>query len=230
VIRAFNGEDARAELFESARHAADIVHRAHAESDRSCAVARKAHCAWRTAQLEHHDRHAWLPLMALTALILLGLDLRAAYFAAVTLGGAQQVTLLWTALFLVILGLLEGGLAWSVERNKKLFHLIAAGLVVFASLLALLRFAFLAAVGTGLVAAVGGACVFTVCTIMFVAGGFAAIRYAETVTTWQARRHARRVAGTRSDLVRSWAEVAAPAQLAHAGLLLERREVCLADK
>src|SRR5690242_14200801 len=90
VIRAFNGEDAHAELFESARHAADIVHRAHAESDRSCAVARKAHRAWRTAQLEHHDRRAWLPLMALTALIFLGLDLRAAYSAAVTLGGDQQ--------------------------------------------------------------------------------------------------------------------------------------------
>ena len=54
-------------------------------------------------------------------------------------------------------------------------------------MLALLRFGFFAAVGTGLVGALVGACVFTVCTIGFVAGGFAAIRYAETVTIWQAR-------------------------------------------
>ena len=195
VILRFNNEDeANEELYESARHASDVAHRARREADRVQAVAKKARRAWRLAQLEHHDRRAWLPLMALTALILLGLDSGAAYFAAEALGGDQRVTLLWTALFLVILGLLEGGLAWSAERNKKLFRLIAAGLVVFAILLAALRFGFFAAVGTGLIAALVGACVFTFCTIMFVAGGFAAIRYAETMTIWQARRHARKAA------------------------------------
>jgi hypothetical protein len=195
VILRFNNEDeANEEFYESARHASDVARRARKEADRGQAAAKKARRAWRLAQLEHHDRRAWLPLMTLTALILLGLDSGAAYFAAEALGGDQRVTLLWTALFLVILGLLEGGLAWSAERNKKLFGLIAAGLVVFAILLAALRFGFFAAVGTGLIAALVGACVFTVCTIMFVAGGFAAIRYAETVTIWQARRHARKAA------------------------------------
>jgi hypothetical protein len=65
---------------------------------------------------------------------------------------------------------------------------------VFAILLALLRFGFFAAVGTGVAGALVGACVFTVCTIMFVAGGFAAVRYAETMTIWQARRGARKAA------------------------------------
>jgi hypothetical protein len=195
VILRFNNEDeANEELYESGRHASDVARRAGKEADRGQAVAKKARRAWRLAQLEHHDRRGWLPLMALTALILLGLDSGAAYFAAEALGGDQRVTLLWAALFLVILGLLEGGLAWSAERNKKLFRLIAAGLVVFAILLAALRFGFFAAIGTGLIAALIGACVFTVCTIMFVAGGFAAIRYAETMTIWQARRHARKAA------------------------------------
>jgi hypothetical protein len=192
VILRFNNEDeANEELYESGRHASDVARRARKEADRSQEAAKKARRAWRIAQLEHHDRRAWLPLMALLALILLGLDSWAAYFAAEALGGDQRVTLLWTVLFLVILGLLEAGLTWSAERNKKIFRLIASGLVAFAILLAALRFGFFAAVGTGLLAALLGACVFTICTIMFVAGGFAAIRYAETMQIWQARRGAR---------------------------------------
>jgi len=195
VILRFNNEDeANEELYECARLAADVARRARKETDRSEAGAKKARRAWRMAQLEHHDRRAWLPVMTLIALILLGLDSWAAYFAAEALGGDQRVTMLWAALFLVILGLLEAGLAWSAERSKKIFRAAAAGLAVFAILLAALRFGFFAAVGTGLAAALAGACVFTACTIMFVAGGFAAIRYAETVTIWQARCCARKAA------------------------------------
>ena len=195
VILHFNEEnEANEELYERARLATDIARRARDEADRSQAEAKKARGARRTAQLEHHDRRAWLPLMTGIALVLLVLDSWAAYFAAEALRGDQRVTLLWAALFLVILGLLEAGLAWSAERSKKTFRLIAAGLAVFAILLALLRFGFFADVGTGLVAALVGGCVFTICTIMFVAGGFVAIRYAETVTIWQARRRARKAA------------------------------------
>jgi hypothetical protein len=195
VILRFNNEDeANEELYESGRHASDVARRARKEADRSQVAAKKARRTWRTAQLEHHDRRAWLPLMALIALILLALDSWAAYFAAEALGGDQRVTLLWAVLFLVILGLLEAGLTWSAERNKKIFHLIAAGLAAFVILLAALRFGFFAAVGTGPVAAFLGAGVFTICTIMFVVGGFAAIRHAETVTIWQARHGARRAA------------------------------------
>jgi hypothetical protein len=195
VILRFNEEDeANEELYESARLATDVAWRTGEEAGHCRVRAKKARGGWRTAQLEHPDRRAWLPAMTMTALVLLGLDAGAAYFAAEALGGDQRVTLLWTALFLVILGLLEAGLAWSAERNRKLFSLDMAGLVVFAILLALLRFGFFADVGTGLITAVVGACVFTVCTIMFVAGGFAAIRYAETVTIWQARRRARNAA------------------------------------
>jgi hypothetical protein len=192
ILRFNEDDETNEELYESARLAADVARRTRQEAAQARAKAKKARGAWRTAQLEHHDRRAWLPLMTLIALALLGLDSWAAYFAAQALGGDQRVTLLWAALFLVILGLLEAGLAWSAERNKKVFRLIAVALAVFACLLALLRFGFFAAVGTGLIAAVVGACVFTVCTIGFVAGGFAAIRYAETVTIWLARCRARK--------------------------------------
>jgi hypothetical protein len=197
VILRFNEDDeANEELYESARLTTDVARRAGEEADRRRLAAKKARGAWRTAQLEHPDRRGWLPSMTTIALVLLGLDAGAAYFAAEALGGDQRITLLWAALFLVILGLLEAGLAWSAERSKRFFRLNAAGLAVFAVLLALLRFGFFAAVDTGVIIAVVGACVFTFCTIMFVAGGFAAIRYAETVTIWQARSRARKAAKT----------------------------------
>jgi hypothetical protein len=157
------------------------------------AVAKVAHEAWRAAQLEHPERRAWLPLMIIIAVLLLALDSWAAYFAAEALGGGQKVALLWTAQFLVILGLLEAGLAWSAERsNRKAFRLITLALGVFVIMLALLRFGFFDAVGTGLLAAVIGAAVFAACTSMFVIGGFVAIRRAETMEIWQARRRARK--------------------------------------
>lgn len=195
VILGFNDEDeANEELYENGRLAADVARRAREDAERARMDAKKARGAWRTAQLEHHDRRAWLPLMIVIALVLLGLDSWAAYFAAEALGGDQQVTMLWAALFLVILGLLEAGLAWSAERSKRIFRLVAVGLGGFAVLLAVLRFGFFAAIGTDLFGALVGACVFTVCTIGFVIGGFAAIRYAETVTIWQARRRAGKAA------------------------------------
>ena len=200
VILRFNEDNlANEELYERARHASDVAYRARGNADGAQADAKRARDAWRTAQLEYPDRRAWLPLMSLIAVALLALDSWAAYFAAEALGGDQRATLLWAALFLVILGLLEGGLAWSAERNRKIFRLIALGLGTFAVLLALLRFGFFAAVGTGLVAAVIGAAAFTACTIMFVIGGFAAVRYAETMTIWQAHHHARKAARKAAD-------------------------------
>ena len=199
ILRFNETNDAHEDLYTRACHGSDVARHARDEAGRLKAWAKKALDAWRTAQLEHPERRAWLPLMTLIALCLLALDSWAAYFAAEALGGDQRVTLLWAALFLVILGLLEAGLAWSAERHPKLFRLIAAGLVAFAVLLALLRFDFFAAVGTSAIAAVIGATVFTVCTVMFVAGGFAAVRYAETLGIWQSRRRARKAARTAAD-------------------------------
>jgi hypothetical protein len=166
--------------------------RTAASRDQLIEIARKDRGAWRTAQLEHPERRAWLPMMLFVAAGLLALDSWAAYFAAEALGGDQRVTLLWAALFLVILGLFEVGLARSAERNRTIFRLTALGLGLFAVLLSILRFGFFVGVGTGPVAATVAAAVFTVCTVMFVVGGFAAVRYAETLETCKARRRARR--------------------------------------
>ena len=76
MIARFNDDnDANDELYENAR----LACRRRAPGPRgrrpsSRAGARKARGAWRTAQLEHHDRRGWLPLMTLIAVALLGLD------------------------------------------------------------------------------------------------------------------------------------------------------------
>jgi energy-converting hydrogenase Eha subunit C len=193
VIWRFNQEHvANDELYERGRHSTDLANQAARNENEAKARAKQERDGWRTSQLEHPHRRAWLPWMVLIAVVLLGLDAWAAYFAAEALGNDQRSTLLWAGLFLVILGLLEAGLAWSAERSRRVFSLIALALAVFVILLALLRFGFFSTIGTGLLAAVVAAAVFTACTIIFVIGGFAAIRYAETLTIWQARRHARK--------------------------------------
>jgi hypothetical protein len=193
VVLRFNEDNmANEELYERAGHASDVARSARLNAERHRVLAKKARDAWRTVQLEHPERQAWLPLTYLIASGLLGLDSWAAYFAAEALGGDQRVTLLWAAVFLVILGLLEAGLAWFAERSRTIFRLVALGLTAFAVLLALLRFGFFTGVGAGPIAAIAGAVVFTACTILFVVGGFAAVRYAETLDSWRARRHARK--------------------------------------
>lgn len=191
VIVQFNDENpANEELYERGRHAADVARDAGDQEEEAKAGAKRARNVWRTAQLENPERRAWLPWMVVVAVVLLALDAWAAYFAAEALGNDQRSTLLWAGLFLVILGLLEAGLAWSAERSRRIFRLVAVALAAFVILLALLRFGFFDTVGTGMLAAILGAVVFTACTIIFVVGGFAAIRYAETLTIWQARRRA----------------------------------------
>jgi hypothetical protein len=206
VIRRFNeADETNEELYERAGHARDVAARADVSHRRLQQMASKARGAWRTAQLEHPERRGWLPLMAFVALWLLALDSWAAYFAAEALDGDQRVTVLWAALFLVILALFEAGLARYAERNRTVFRLTALGLGLFAVLLSILRFGFFVGVGTSPVAATVAATVFTVCTVMFVAGGFAAVRYAETLESYRKRRQARKAekrsasAGERAD-------------------------------
>jgi hypothetical protein len=196
VIRLFNeASEANEDLCERVGHAADRARRTLATYELLRQYAVRARQGWRTAQAEHPERRGWLPLMAGIAAALLALDSWAAYFAAEALGGDQHVTLLWAALFLVILALLETALARFAERNRALFALSGTGLGLFAILLSVLRFGFFVGIGTSVVEAAAGAVVFTICTVMFVLGGFAAVRYAETLQMWQARSSARRAAG-----------------------------------
>jgi hypothetical protein len=188
VIRSFNGEhQANEEQYARVRQVSDAARRARADARAEQQKAAGAHAAYLTSQAEHPERRGPLLVMVIAALATLALDGYASYFAAESLGGDQQATLIWTGIFLVILAILEGGLALTAERNKKAFRLIAFALALFAIFLALLRFVFFSAVGGRPISSVIGAALFTGCTILFVWAGFLALRYSETVDIWKAR-------------------------------------------
>ena len=195
VIRSFNAERrAHEEQYARVRQASDAARHAHVDARAMHHDADEARAEYLTSQAEHPERRGPLLVMVLAALATLALDGFASYFAAESLGGDQEATLIWTAIFLGILGILEGGLALSAERNRKVFRLSALALGLFAALLALLRFVFFSAIGGNPASSVIDAALFTGCTILLVWAGFLALRYSETIDIWRARRRERKAA------------------------------------
>lgn len=144
---------------------------------------------------ENADRAAPRPRQWLMAGGLLALDAVACYFAAQALGGSPAETLAWAGLFLALLGAGEVTLDLHREAHRGLWRWTACILVAFIALLGVLRFWFLATVGTeGLVTAGVGALLFTVATGGFVAIGYRVLRVAETSAAWRARRKAKAAA------------------------------------
>ena len=77
------------------------------------------------------------------------------------------------------------------DRNLRTWHALAILTGAFVTLLGILRFWFLATIGTGgLVPAVAGAFLFTAATAGFLCLGYRALRAAETPQAWRARREA----------------------------------------
>ena len=116
----------------------------------------------------------------------------ACYFAAQALDGSQDTTLVWTVLFLAVLAAGEVGLDVYQDRRRRAWYLLAAFLGGFIFVLGVLRFLYLATVGTNdPVTAAAGAGLFTAATAGFVFLGYRALRAAETPQAWRARRRAR---------------------------------------
>ena len=156
-------------------------------------AAQSATVAHRTIQAEHPRRRAPLPRQVVLALITVGMDGVACYFAAQTLDGSQDTTLAWTGLFLAVLGAGEVALDFYRDRNLRTWRILAFLTSGFVALLGMLRFWFLATVGTtGLVPAVVGGFLFTAATAGFLGLGYRALRAAETPQAWRARRAARK--------------------------------------
>lgn len=192
-IISFNSEnDAHEDLWSRTRQATDQVGRAEL-------AARQADTKWANADLSHKslaaeypERSASRPRQWIIAAGALALDAVACYFAAEPLGGSPAQTLLWALLFLALLGAGEFTLDLYRDTHPVLWRWTAAALGVFVGLLGVLRFWFLAAVGSeGLVTAVAGAFLFTMATAGFVVIGYRALRAAETSQAWRARRQVR---------------------------------------
>jgi hypothetical protein len=194
VIRDVNASNEAVEdQFLRARQAADIAARSARAAELSAAAARNAAVAHRTIQDERPRRRAPLPRQAFFALVTVALDGVACYFAAQALDGSQDSTLIWTGLFLAVLAGGEVALDYYRDRNLRAWRSLAILTGTFVALLGVLRFWFLATIGTdGLVPALTGAGLFTAATAGFLYLGYRALRAAETSQAWRARREARK--------------------------------------
>jgi hypothetical protein len=174
-------------------HAADIAVQSAHVADLADASAHSAMVAYRTIQAERPRRRGSLPRQVILAMLTVVMDGVACYFAAQTLGGSQDTTLLWTGFFLAVLTVGEVALDFYRDRNLRTWRIVAFLAGGFVAGLGMLRFWFLATVDTsGLVPAVVGAFLFTAATAGFLGLGYRALRAAETPQAWRARRAARK--------------------------------------
>ena len=194
-VNAFN--EAIEDLYLRTRQAADIAKRSDQAAEQATDVAQTAKIAYRTIRAEHLQRLAPLPRQRFYALLTVIVDGVACYFAAQALDGSQDITIVWTVLFLAVLAVGEVALDFYRDRDRRAWRVVVAVLAAFIGTLGALRFWFLATIGTtGLLPAALGAALFTAVTAGFLSVGYRALRLAETPQAFRARRWARTAAQT----------------------------------
>jgi hypothetical protein len=210
-IVACNGASkAHEDLWARTRQAADMADQAALDAQQAEAAQEEAEVTYKTAQAENPERSAPRPRQWLIAGAALLLDGVACYFAAEALGAGPGQTLAWAVLFLALLGIGEFTLDHFSDGRRGVWRAIAGTLCAFVGLLGILRYSFLATVGSeGLVTALIGAGLFTLTTAGFVIIGYRALRMAETGATWKARRHVKACAAGTATAHRRLAELMA---------------------
>lgn len=189
ILQVNASNEAVEDLYLRTRQAADITGRSQRAAGQAAVVADTAKIAHRIIQAEHPQRRAPLPRQRLYALLTVILDGIACYFAAQALGGSQDTTIVWTALFLAVLAVGEVALDFYRDRYQRAWRTVVVILATFVGALGALRFWFLATIGTdGLLPAALGAALFTAVTAGFLFVGYRALRLAETPQAFRARR------------------------------------------
>jgi hypothetical protein len=189
LIRRFNASNkAHLQLWRRVLQATDVVAASWRRVGAAEAAAAYAEAAYVAVQAEQPDRTAPRVRQLLLAAVALGLDGVACNMAAQTMGDSGPATWLWTVYFLAVLA--GGEIALDLSRGRPLaWRLLAGCMAGYVLLLGAMRWWFLetvTAAGTGL--ALLGAAVFTVATASFVVVGYRALRSAETLAAWRARR------------------------------------------
>jgi hypothetical protein len=192
-VLVFNGENPEHEtLWSRTRQIADQAKQAAVDARRADTRAANADLSHKALQAEYPDRTAPRGRQWGIALGALTLDGVACYIAAAALGGSQLATLVWSGLFLALLGAGEVTLDLWHDSHRILWRWTAGLLGLFIAMLCILRFWYLLTVSTdGIVGAVIGACLFSLLTAAFVILGYKALRAAETSEASKARRRAR---------------------------------------
>lgn len=196
VVREFNAQNPQHEaLGTRILHMVDAARHLGEQASQAATTADSERLTHLTIAAEDPERRAPRWRQLLLAGGTLALDAVACYFAAQALGNGQAETLAWTALFLAVLGAGEFALDFYRDRHRRVWRYIAIGLGGFVTGLGILRFTYLVTVGAaGPIAALVGAALFTVATVLFVMAGYWALRRAETPEAGKARRRARRAA------------------------------------
>jgi hypothetical protein len=194
LIRELNeSNEAVEDQYLRVRGAADLAARSDAVAAHATEAAHQAKVAHEALAAEQPRRRGPLPRQSLIAIATVALDGLACYFAAQALDGSQGSTLIWTMLFLAVLGGGEVALDYYRDRHRRAWYLLTTFLGGFVLTLGTLRFAYLATIGTGDgLAAIAGAGLFTGATAGFLFLGYRALRAAETPQAWRARRAAHR--------------------------------------
>jgi hypothetical protein len=189
LIRDLNeSNDTVEDQYLRARAAADFAVRSDAAARRAQEAAHRAKVTHEALAAEQPRRRGPLLRQSLIATTTVALDGVACYFAAQALDGSQGSTLIWTTLFLAVLGGGEVALDYYRDRHRRAWYLLTTFLSGFVLTLGILRFAYLAAIGTsGGLAAIAGASLFTAATAGFLFLGYRALRAAETPQAWRAR-------------------------------------------
>ena len=196
LIRQVNASNEAVEdLYLRIRQAADIAKRSEEATKLAAVTAETAKIAHQTIQAEHPQRRAPLPRQRLYALLTVMLDGVACFFAAQALDGSQDTTIVWAALFLAVLAAGEVALDFYRDRRQRAWRTVMVVLSAFVAALGILRFWFLATIGTsGLIPAALGAALFTAVTAAFLFVGYRALRMAGAPQAFRARRWARSAA------------------------------------
>ena len=196
IVRSFNASNsAHDSLWSRVFHANDAVRHSTEEATLARAAGERAYVAHLAIQAEHPQRRAPRLRQLALAGVSVALDAVACYFAAQALGNAQLETVAWAVLLLAVLGSGEVALDYYKERRPRVWRLLVTGLAIFVAGLGVLRYSYLATVGTDqTLAALVAAVLFTAATAGFVMLGYRALRAAETAPTWKARRAALKAA------------------------------------
>ena len=193
IIRSFNASNpAHEDLWIRMRQASYAAREAVHEREAARFRAQEARNSYLAVRAEYPHRRAPLLRQVLIAALTLALDAVACWFAAQALGNGQIETLLWTVLFLAVLAAGEVALDHYSERPGWIWRGLAVGLGAFVIGLVSLRFLYLDTAGTvGPAAVLVDATLFTACTAGLVAVGYRALRAAEKLSAWRARRWSR---------------------------------------
>jgi hypothetical protein len=189
-VLAFNGSSqAHEDLWSDTRQATDIVNRAADSVTATETEVGEAELAYRAERAKQPDRNAPRLRQWLLAGAALALDGVACVFAAEALDGSQLATYGWAGLFVALLAAGELALDHYRDMHRVLWRWIAGILGAFIGLLGVLRFVFLAPVGSGGdLAALVAATLFSIATAGFFVAGYRLLRVAETRQAWHARR------------------------------------------